>query len=402
MFPSILPFCIHKTENMKQFIRHACLLPEEKRSLGRIMNAKQTRTERGRLFGFGRILCLQMNAIGDTIMTQPAWRSIKRQFPDASIDLLCRPHIAPLFARDPALNRILVSDVGTVFPWRLKKEKKFVTQFLHTGYDGVIDFTGLPLTARLCAQAPAAFAVGLDRVFTYGRKNIRMKRAYDRSIPYSDTQHFRCLFADLVSTTLGVEGCEETPSLSLSADILSAAKNFLHAIGFSGKEVIVLHPGAKWIPKRWPTRYWHQLAGLVCRLSGEKILVVGSDSDREMVQDIVGGLPPDRVRSFVGGGLDLVAGLIRLSALCVCNDSAAMHIASAVETPSIALFGPVSPDRSAPFDHEGCHPLYDRMFCSPCPLYYSRNRCRRGINFCLYAIRPGQVFEKIKSLCGRE
>jgi len=75
-----------------------------------------------------------------------------------------------------------------------------------------------------------------------------------------------------------------------------------------------------------------------------------------------------------------------------------MHIAAAVGTKSIALFGPVSPSRSAPSEGKEFNAFYEDMFCSPCTLYYSRERCRRGINFCMYAIKPENVLTKMEEI----
>jgi ADP-heptose:LPS heptosyltransferase len=133
------------------------------------------------------------------------------------------------------------------------------------------------------------------------------------------------------------------------------------------------------------------LIRLITKESPIPVLVFGGLGDENLVSAITNNLNSTVLKTMISNEIDATAAIIKQASLCICNDSAAMHIAAAVGTKSLALFGPVSPSRSAPPSEEGCTVLYHPMFCSPCELYYSRNRCRRGLNFCMHAIKPEEV-----------
>jgi ADP-heptose:LPS heptosyltransferase len=128
------------------------------------------------------------------------------------------------------------------------------------------------------------------------------------------------------------------------------------------------------------------------------IIMLSGPGDESLIGAITMDNLDHRIKTLIPEETDVAAAIIKKAAVCVCNDSAPMHLAAAVGTPSVALFGPVSPNRSAPSLEEGCSVLYEGMFCSPCTLYYSRSRCRRGLNFCMFAIEPSQVIEHIANL----
>jgi ADP-heptose:LPS heptosyltransferase len=174
------------------------------------------------------------------------------------------------------------------------------------------------------------------------------------------------------------------------------AKKLLKQNSLKEKSYIVFHPGAKWIPKRWPTKYWMKLIKKVISHSNYPIILLGSLDDAGTIESISKVINSEAIFPFISNDLILSSSIIKMATFCVCNDSAAMHIAAGVNTPAIVLFGPVSPKRAAPSEEEGCSVLYNDTFCSPCTLYYSRNRCRRGLNFCMFAINPSAVHNLIE------
>ncbi|MEW6665509.1 MAG: glycosyltransferase family 9 protein [Thermodesulfobacteriota bacterium] len=260
-------------------------------------------------------------------------------------------------------------------------------------YDLLIDFTADPLSAVLCNSNTAPPSLGFDRPIRFLSGHIDIGPAYDLAIPFSETEHLRGLMLRLVSPWTG-EGTPFTaPRIVISESAEEEGANLLASKGVDSRPFVVLHPGANWPPKRWPPSHWVSLAKIVQKSVDHALMVMGAASDESLVTSIIRGSP--RAVPIIGMGLDITAAIIKRSSLCVCNDSAAMHIAAAVGTPSVSLFGPVSPARSAPFPEEGCEVLYQEMFCSPCTLYYSRDRCRRGLNFCMQAIDPEVVFESM-------
>jgi ADP-heptose:LPS heptosyltransferase len=360
----------------------------------RFMRARLARTQ-GRAIGLhdrSRVLCIQMNAIGDAIMTQPAWAALKDSNPENQIDLLCRSHIAPLFRLDPNINDILAFNPRKYRLWLFEDGGKLSDIVFSERYDAIVDFTALPLTAGLCGQENAPPSLGFRRPIRFWDKALDIGQAYDLTFPYSEEEPLRKLMVNLVAPLTKGNGHSKRPVLWTANHVAANAKERLSKVGIEGPGFVVIHPGAKWPPKQWPVAHWRFLIDLITKELLGPVLVLGGPSDDHLVRAITEATSSAAVRALILSEIEATAAIIKQASLCISNDSAPMHIAAAVGTKSIALFGPVSPSRSAPPPEEGCTVVYHPMFCSPCELYYSRNRCRRGLNFCMHAIRPEKVF----------
>jgi ADP-heptose:LPS heptosyltransferase len=262
-------------------------------------------------------------------------------------------------------------------------------------YDLLIDFTALPLTGLACARESAPPSIGFQRQVETPRGRIDLALAYDRTFLYSDEAPLRDLMLRLVSPW-GIGNVDRSiPCLSIGGDALQKADVILEAKGLAKDRFIVLHPGGERPNKRWPASHWHDLLKLLRGGSPLPLLILGAHGDTLPVHDILNGRNGPYAESLICNRIEILSAVIKRAALIVCNDSAAMYIAAAVGTDSISMFGPVSPERSVPSIDDKCRVLYDNMFCSPCTLYYSPDRCRRGINFCMYAIKPEEVYRGI-------
>jgi ADP-heptose:LPS heptosyltransferase len=351
--------------------------------------------------GAKQILCLQMNAIGDMVMTQPAWASLKASDPERRIDLLCRSHIAPLFKQDPNINDILAFNPRKYRSWLFEDGKKLSDMISSGRYDAIIDFTALPLTAGLCGHKNAPPSVGFSRLMRARDKVIDIGQAYDLTFPYSEEEPLRHLMVSLVASHTTNREVAKRPTLWIGEEVVEKARALLSKAGIESSRFVVIHPGAKWPPKQWPVANWSSLIRFMTKELSIPVLILGGPGDGDLVCAITESTSSTVVKTLISNEIDVTAAIIKRSALCICNDSAPMHIAAAVETRALALFGPVSPNRSGPPPEDGCTVFYRPMFCSPCELYYSRNRCRRGLNFCMHAIKPEDVFSEIVRILQR-
>lgn len=342
-----------------------------------------------------RFLFLQMDSIGDVIMTQPAWSALKEAIPDAKTDLICRSHVAPLFIEDPSIKRIFTIETYKYRSW-LPKDFRIIEKIWKEGeYDLIIDCTENPLTAGICAMPSAPVSLGLKRSSGFPSLRVSLSDAYDHTFTYPVGEPVRDVLFRLVSPWLDAHQVKKPPLLYFSDSKMQEARDWLEKKGLIYKSYIVAHPGAKWPPRRWPLDHWW---ALIKKLRNElyyPVLLLGGISDNSILKYIGGDSQDPSLPLLASEDIALSAAIIKMARVCVCHDSGAMHIAAAVGTPSVAIFGPMNPQKTAPLPEEGCHPLHIPMFCSPCTQYYSRNRCRRGINFCLHAIHPDRVIEEI-------
>lgn len=347
-------------------------------------------------------LFIVLNAIGDAVMAQPVWRLLKSARPQARLELLCRPQIATLFSQDPSLDAIHSYEANADAWWNPKNVRPIEVLWAKQKYEVILDFTEIPVTALACARDTAPPSVGFDRLASKPGPGKNLSCAYDYSVPYTDSEPIREVMARLASPWISPDLSRPHPFVALSKETLEGAATMLQERSLAGERLLVCHPGAKWPPKRWPVSHWGSLIQVLRHGPSWNVLLLGGGDDARLLRAILRECGDPAIPLLTCDSLSTAAGILRLASLCICNDSAAMHLAAAVGTPSIALFGPVPPLKSAPSLQEGCRALYEELFCSPCTLYYSRHRCRRGLNFCMHAIRPETVFREVEKSINNE
>jgi len=131
------------------------------------------------------------------------------------------------------------------------------------------------------------------------------------------------------------------------------------------RPLAVLHPGARWTSKLWPSASWASLGAWLSRDRGFRVAVTGSAGDRELVADIVGQSGAPLINLAGRTSLAELAGVLRQARLAVTTDTGAMHLAAALGTPVTALFGPTAPWRTGPFG-PGHQVVRLGLPCSPC------------------------------------
>jgi lipopolysaccharide heptosyltransferase II len=157
-----------------------------------------------------------------------------------------------------------------------------------------------------------------------------------------------------------------------------------------GARWIVLQPGTRWASKRWPVEAFAELVPLLASANaGFRFAILGGGEDRSL-GEVIARADPARCLDLTGRiSLPEMVEWIRLSELMVSNDTGPMHVAAALGTPVIALFGPTEPRRTGPY-RQLDHVLQLNLPCVPC----LKRRCAYIKPFeCLRAIPPTAVFE---------
>ncbi len=153
---------------------------------------------------------------------------------------------------------------------------------------------------------------------------------------------------------------------------------------------MVLQPGARWVNKRWPVESYAELVRLLAPANPAlQFAVLGGEKDRPL-GEVITRVDPARCLDLTGrvSLLEMVE-WIRLSELLVSNDTGPMHVAAALGTPVVALFGPTEPRRTGPYGQLD-HVLQMNLPCVPC----LKSRCRYVQPFeCLRALTPAAVFD---------
>lgn len=317
-------------------------------------------------------LVIQTSFLGDTVLTTPLLVQLARRGP---VDVVTTPASSALLANHPAIRRVIAYDKrgrdrglgGFLSVGRLLADEKYDIAFLA---QGSWRSAALALVAGIPSRI--GFATSAGRLF------------YTKRVAYRDDLHHAARLLMLARPN-GREPMDEEllPSLHPGDAERGAVDALLAASGVTPDErIIALAPGSVWGTKRWP--YYAELASM---LAGEaRILVVGGADDAAHATAIRAAAPS---AIDATGRLTLLASaeLVRRAAVLVTNDSAPLHLASAMGTPTVAIFGPTVPafgfgplaPRSvvAGLDALPCRPC-DRHGPQICPLGHFR--CMRELD----------------------
>ncbi|MGE5189700.1 MAG: lipopolysaccharide heptosyltransferase II [Gemmatimonadota bacterium] len=337
-----------------------------------------------------RILVMRYRFIGDTILTVPFLRNLRRAHPDAVIDLMVAPYSSDVLAGMPYVNEFVVYDPPTVHAdsggrhATLRAKARFVADLRRRRYDKVYVLKRSFSSAAIAFLAGARDRIGFD---TEGRGFLLTRR-----VPYRHDQHEVRNFLDVLRAD-DVEIVDDHLEAWLSAREQAFADEFLAARGFRGAGPLVgIHPFTA-----NPARAWHEdgfieTANALGRDHGARAIVFGGKRDREPAAAFESRIVPAPVMAVGITGLRESMALLSRCALLVCNDSGIMHMAAALGVPVVVIFGPQSPVKFGPWGKD-CEVVYRNFPCSPCRQKFFQEcvPSPRMKPYCLEEIAPSEV-----------
>ena len=312
--------------------------------------------------------------VGDMVMAQSLFISLRQQHPGCSIDVLAPAWSLPLLARMPEVRKgielpLSHGEFGLSSRWRLGRGLR------SEHYDQAIVLPRSLKAALIPFFADAVQRTGFRGEMRYGLLN---------DIRPLDKQRLRQTVQRYVA--LGQPGKTALPPVTipepkLSIDQLNQMKQRERLKLAQERPAIALLPGAEYGPaKQWPLEHWHELAkGLLA--TGYQVWVIGSAKDRASGETIC-ATQQGPIHNLCGqteliDAIDLIAACDA----AVTNDSGLMHIAAAVGTPLVAIYGSSTPEYTPPLT--ACAAIcYRALKCSPC----FKRVCPLGHSDCLHGI----------------
>ncbi len=340
-----------------------------------------------------RILVVKAAGIGDLILAVPALRALRDRFPAAQIDLLVTPKCADLLAGCPYVDTVHVLPTrgmhNRITLLQTVPLLRTLRRLRRQHYDLLINLyhlfsrSGARKVHLLCRViAPGA---------AMGRNTDHRGGFYDASVfdswedPAWAAHHEVALNLDVVRL-LGAEDPAAGLAYWVDDEARARVASRLAGLGPTACSVprIVLNPGADALYKRWPASHFTELADRLVQNHSVRILITGGSEDRPVVDRILGAMTRREEALDLAGKLTLteLAALLETCDLMVTNDTGPMHLAAAVDTPVVALFGPGKPGRYGPYGLEGWHTVLQHpVDCSPCTAFDCRDRrCMRAIS----------------------
>ena len=339
---------------------------------------------------YNHILLTRLKYIGDIVLTTPLIHTLRDRFPDAYIAYLGDKNGVSLLEQNPYLDEIFSIDFSRN---TILQQLGLFYQLNRKHFDLVIDLFCNPRSALLSFATRAPVRVGGNLP---GRGKLYTIRIKDDGIPKSAVEfHYQSLKA------AGIEPKYFAPEIFLTEDEKKESRRYLEwqGIDFS-KPIVALHPGGTWPAKLWPAERFADLTDLLVAKTHAQIVLTKGPRDGEAAGKVESAI--------VGGVLSLpvlplrqLAAILSLCAACVANDSGPMHIAAAVGTPTIGLFGPGEENIWFPYTpaFPGGSPkhiaLRKDVPCHPCHL----NVCNRTGNEymeCMKLLSVNEVFNAVK------
>ena len=335
------------------------------------------------------LLLSRLRFMGDVILTTPLIRALKKGLPHARLIYVTEPPFGQLLQNNPHVDEILLFDrkyVDSLPVWKgFREQVKFLSQLRKRHCKVAVDLLGLPRTAFQLYWSRAPIRIGGD--FRY-RKHL-----YTHLFPVD-----RSYWKTAIDFYLNILKFFDLPDAGQETEVFvtekekSWARSYLQKQGFDlTRPIVGLHPGGTWPAKLWP---WNSFAELAIRLAtelGVQVFLTGGPNDQEILDRVAKRAGKHAFRGKVFH-LRHLAAILSLFSIFVSNDCGPMHLAPAVGTPTIGIFGPGEPDIWFPYSKDKGHQfLYKQVSCSPC----HHDFCPID-HICMTSIQVEEVFEKIK------
>ena len=333
-----------------------------------------------------RILVIAPNWIGDAVMAQPLLGLLKKTYPEQPIDVLAPSWVASVLRAMAEVDTVLETPFkhGAL---QLRERWRFAQMLRLRGYASAYVLPNTLKFALLPWMAGIKKRIGYIGESRYGLINV---------MHHDDPVAPRAMvpFYAALATTPASQAPTSLPRPALHvAD--QQIRQVLGMLGLSAQNpLIAFAPGAEFgNAKRWPTSHFAQLADSILKLHPDaQIVLLGSPKDNAVCDEIKTSCPA--VHHLAGETtLDQAVALIASSAAVVSNDSGLLHIASALNRPVIALYGPTDPDHAPPFS-DISHSLSLRLACAPC----KQRECPLGHQDCMQKLTSDMVWKPLQGI----
>ena len=299
------------------------------------------------------ILVIRLRFMGDVILTIPLLTTLKDAYPNACITYLAETPFAVLLTHHPSVDNVLILDKTN-----RKQTAQLYKNILLTKFDVAIDLFGNPRSALLTWLSGAKTRIGGD---FRGRRHF-----YTHPIKNDGTPKTAIDFHLSYLAPLGIPLKKHNPFIVISEEEKEWAKNYLYLKGYDlSKQIIGIHPGATWPAKKWFPERFVELANTL-NSKGFQILFTMGPGEESLVRDIINQCTFDSKGPKVLSLRQLAAVLQQLD-VYVSNDCGPLHLAPAVGTKTVGIFGPGEPDIWFPYDSNLGHRLvFHELDCSRC------------------------------------
>ncbi len=304
------------------------------------------------------ILFITLSNLGDIILTTPVLERLHDAFPTAVIDVITGAPGMELFISHQAVRVVSINTRRQGLFQRLDQ----VIKLRFNKYDAVVDLKNSLIPYLIGAKLYSRFSIPK---ICHKKEEHLSKLSYLGIDPFINNRFF-----------LPASDNEEK----------AYVKGLMATV--EARKIVIINPGAKSHLKRWPAYKYAELSDMLIREAGCYIFVIGNEDDRETIKDFMSNKKEEALNLSCKTSLAVLAELMREACLVITNDSAPLHIASAVGAAAIAVFGPTDERKYGPLA-PGSKVIKPNISCRPC----EKAQCARGITEgCIEKIEVDEVF----------
>ena len=328
---------------------------------------------------FQRILLIRLSSLGDIVLTTPVIRAVRSQFPAAHIAMLVGKQSADVLRENPHLDEIITFD-------RFAKDK---------------DTGEMLRTARILRERKFTLAIDLQRkfrtevlmYFSGAAERVGKGRLCTVRVSEQGNKHATAHYFDLLHA-VEIPAVDQKLELFLAASERADATQRFNAAGVTPTGLKVgFFPGAGWKLREWMPERFAAIGDRLVQHFNAEVLIFGGQKESELVHTVA-KLMDTRAVPFAGNlQIRELAACIERCDLFLTNDTGPMHIAAAVGTPTVSLFGPGNHVRFQPLGALHQTIRHD-VPCSPCKQF--TDKCKD--NICMKKITVDEVWQSILEL----
>ena len=333
-----------------------------------------------------RILVIKLRATGDVVLATPVIENLKRRFPRSRVSFLTEEASADVLRWNPFLDDLIVLPVrrwkqaGFRRSWR--EQARFYRNLRRKRFDLAIDLFGNPRSAVLTRLTGARDRVG------YAFRGRRL--AYSIVVEPPERAGHEVLFHLEALAALGVPAATDRPEVAVPGMADARARRWLDEHVPADRAVVGLNPGGGWPVKRWPPDRFGRLADALIDEYGVDVLVLWGPGEEALAGEVAAAM---RNRPLVLPAVSLadLGAYLKRCRLLVSNDSGPMHMAAALNVPTVGIFGPTDPRAQGPWGDGHGVVRKESVDCLGCNLI----ECPIG-NICMTTLEPREVLAKIR------
>ena len=329
-----------------------------------------------------KILIRVPNWLGDTMMATPTVSAIRKMLPKAKLSILAKPVFSTFWKEYPGVDEVIGLEKG------FGGFRRTVSNLKQKQFDAAL------IMPTSLSSAFLAFAAGVPIRIGWGGEGREIFLTHIVPRPQPRKKHLVWEYLELAQNGLETKISDKTVRLysSIPQEAVRGLRQVWADTGVPDKKAyIALAPGATYGPaKRWPLTYWKGLINRLLQERGESLLIMGGLEEEAYLRPLLEGLNPSNLKRLhlLAGRTTttILAAMLSKCKLLVTNDTGPMHVAAAVGTPTVSIFGSSSPAWTRPFGL-GHEVIYKHLECSPC----FQSTCPIGYK-CLNAVTVEEVY----------